>query len=144
MDRSSLKHFASLIAALAALITAIGAFYRKPPEIDAATAYDVLSKEVEKVSADAVQNHNDLVALHGFLEGYMRAKETPGAVDAGSMTVVVPVTPPVLPATKLAGWGGSGKPVASAAHVVSLPLPSPPPSPYKAPSFAAVKADRAD
>jgi hypothetical protein len=145
---SDLKHLAALVAALAALVTAIGALIHRPPEEDAKTAYDTLSKAVEKVSDDTTKNHDDIVGLHNFLEGYMRAKEVSNATDAGStaVTVIVPPTPPppVAPATKPAVWGGSGKPIASAApRVVALPPPSPSPSPYKAPSFAAVKADRA-
>ena len=140
---SNLKHVATLIAAVAALVTACASFYRKPPEEDAKTAYDTLSKELEKVSGDTSRNHDDVVALHNFLEGFMRAKEIP-VVDAGTPSAVAPLPAPVTPTSHTALWGGSAKPAASSRPaVVALPPPSPAPTMYRAPSFAAVKADHA-
>jgi hypothetical protein len=129
---ANLKHVAALIAAVAALVTSVSAFYRKPPEEDAKTAYETLSKAMEKVSADTVQNHEDLLAMHNFLEGYIRAREqgtTATVVDAGTV--------PAIAATPIVHL----KPVVSSAPP---PPMSPAPAPYKSLTFAAVKAAKAD
>lgn len=137
-----LKHLAALTAATAALVTSVAALIHRPPEDDAKTAYDTLSKELEKVSADTVRNHDDLVALHGFLEGYTRKDVT--LVDAGSPLAAGPQIP--APTAKL--QASSAKPALPTSAPTSkpaffaLPPASPPPSTYKAPTFAAVKADR--
>jgi hypothetical protein len=128
-ERTNLKHFAALIAAVAALLTAIGAFIHKPPEEDAKMAFDVLSKDMERLSAGTTQNHDDIVAMHNYLDGFIRARElgsTAVMVDAGI------------------------QPAAPVVHLKPIALSSPPPpvSPapviYKSITFAAVKAAKAD
>jgi len=128
-ERANLKHLAALIAAVAALLTAIGAFIHKPPEEDAKTAFDALSRDMEKLSAGTTQNHDDIVAMHNYLDGFIRARElgtTAVIVDAGKE--------PAAPVVHL-------KPIASSAPP---PPVSPAPAIYKSITFAAVKAAKAD
>ena len=60
-----LKHVATLIVALAGLITAIGAAVK--PETSARKSYDELSKGIEQISRDNERNHQELEQVRTYL-----------------------------------------------------------------------------
>jgi hypothetical protein len=92
--KSRIERVAIFISALAALATAIGAIYK--PEVSARKAYEEMSKGLEKVSKDSVQNHDDIVALRNYLDGYTKARElTPVTVTSASSPSLT-MGPPVI------------------------------------------------
>jgi hypothetical protein len=103
--RSRAERAAALFTALAALITALGAVYK--PEVSARRSYDEMSKGLEKLSKDAQQNHDDIVALRNYLDGYTKSRETtPVTVSntpssaAGAPAGLGPNTPVLIKPTR--------------------------------------------
>lgn len=83
---SILKGWATVIASLAALVTAISALLKPPQEPAAKAAYETLAVVVKENSEQNAKNHDDIENLRNFLEGYTRGNgSTPAAVvDAGA------------------------------------------------------------
>lgn len=96
---------AAFMTALAALLAAIGSWVHTPEEKGAEASYKVLSTQLEAASKSATQNHDDIVALSSFLEGYIRTQEGPRAISMVSAPVSSKVisphstTPVVAPAS---------------------------------------------
>lgn len=82
-DRSSdrIKSIATATAAVAALITALAAIFRPEDTTAARTSYDELSGRMKEISEANARNHDDLVALHAFLEGYLGSHGDRVALD---------------------------------------------------------------
>lgn len=84
-----LKHVATLIVAIAGLITAIGAAVK--PETSARKSYDELSKGIEQISRDNERNHQELEQVRTYLwashvDALQDAGVTPQeAKDAGAI-----------------------------------------------------------
>jgi len=85
----SLKSWTNIVATGAALIAGVAA-YAKPADKSAAKAsYEELKKAVEENAQNDKQNHEDIVALRNFLEGYFKGTGAPtaawtaGSADAG-------------------------------------------------------------
>jgi len=84
-----LKHVATLIVAIAGLITAIGAAMK--PETSARKSYDELSKGIEQISRDNERNHLELEQVRTYLwtahvDALQEAGVTPQeARDAGAL-----------------------------------------------------------
>lgn len=104
MDRDRLKHLGTIATALAAIVTALVALLREPQEPRAKTSYGVLSKKVEELQAAQRQQHDDAVALRGYLEGYLKslrdgqktlAESPPPAASTRRIAVMAPVNAPV-------------------------------------------------
>lgn len=86
---SELRGWAALAIALGGLTTALGAVIRKPPEEGARAAYLELTKSILDSQAAERQNHEDILALRGFVESYAKGHEVIVApVDAGAPQVV--------------------------------------------------------
>lgn len=71
-----LKNLAALVVAAAGLITSVGAFMHKPPEVAARAGYLELTTAILDVQAGTKANHDDLVALHAYLDGYVKSHES--------------------------------------------------------------------
>lgn len=118
-DHRRVKVWANVIATAAAI--AIGlAGALKPPDPVGKTSYDELKKAIEANESVAKQNHDDIMALRNYLDGYLRSS-VPVPVPmspSGSLSLVVPVK-----------MQKPARPGASASAVVVLPAPSAPPLP---------------
>lgn len=87
---------ATLLTALTGLVIAVGAAVK--PRDDSATreSYDTLAKAVQEISRENETQHDDLVALKAYLDGFVRASSSSGS--AGSLGLSkgdagVPTTP---------------------------------------------------
>jgi hypothetical protein len=58
-----------VIAAMAALVTALGAFFKPPDHSVTKTAYDTISVGMKQIADEQRLDHDDIVKLRGYLEG---------------------------------------------------------------------------
>lgn len=116
-----LKNLAALVVAAAGLITSVGAFMHKPPEVAARAGYLELTTAILDVQAGTKANHDDLVALHAYLDGYVKSHE--------SIVTPIPSGPVAVYPTYTAKPGESPGVVT---HVLSsapsAAMPPPPPA----------------
>lgn len=128
MDRERLKHVGAIATALAAIVTSLVALLRDPPEPRARASYDVLAKKVEELQASQKQQHDDNVALRGYIEGYLKSlregqkslAESPAPTTTGRAPASEPTAVKVIPPPP------------------SLPKPVPRPTLQAPPDFAAL------
>jgi len=146
----TLSSLGGLIAGVAGLITALTVMFRAPSP-GPKQAYELLSDDIKKLNAGVQQNHEDLIALSNWMDGYVRFAEhsyappanvnpmPPKPVTTGARTTPKTVKPDGAGVPDLAF---SAYPTSSAAPVNSTTLmPTPkPPAPAKAapPSGATV------
>lgn len=82
-----LKYLGTLVAATAALVTAFGAYFKPQDHSVNKASYEELTKVLKEVSDQAEKNHDDIVALRGYVEGTLASKPAPIPVleqDAGA------------------------------------------------------------
>jgi hypothetical protein len=65
-----LKSWANIIATTAALVTAVGALIRPQDQTATKNAYEQLKTSIEQTNQNVQSNHDDVVALHNYLQGY--------------------------------------------------------------------------
>jgi hypothetical protein len=68
-EQSSLRSWATLIASVAGLVTAIGAVFKPQDHTVTQESYEALSQEVHDLVDQQAAEHDDLVALRAYLEG---------------------------------------------------------------------------
>ena len=107
---SRLKSLGTLVAAVAALVTATGAYFKPQDHSVNKASYEELSKVIKDLSDESDKNHDDIVALRGYLEGVSR--------NSGPLPVTV----------HDAGTAGLPKDAGTAIAYVQLPPPGPLPS----------------
>lgn len=123
---SYLKGWAAIIAAFAALVTAISALLKPPQEPAAKAAYETLAVAVKENSEQAAKNHDDIEGLRAFLEGYTRGNgrtPDPTLTDAGT------VTPQASASSSSVRPTISARPVATASAVGAMGGGRSPPPP---------------
>ncbi len=64
-----MKQSASFMTHIVALLAAFGAFLKSCDHSVTKNAYEALSLNITKLSDQTQKNHDDLVALHGYLDG---------------------------------------------------------------------------
>ena len=74
--RDNVKHLTGLVIALSGLITAVAAFMHKPEETGARAGYLELTKAILDTQEITKKNQDDLLALHGYLDGYVKSHES--------------------------------------------------------------------
>jgi hypothetical protein len=120
------KSLTALVASVAGLLVSASAFYK--PRDDRATqhSYETLSQEMKTMSEENVRQHDDLVSLHAYLEGFVHAYESTykPKEDAGASPSATPTT------TVMAKLAAPGPPVLA-----------PRPRPLSPPTFAKVKGE---
>lgn len=124
------KASATLLTAITGLILAVAAVVK--PRDDSATreSYEVLSKAVQAISAENESQHDDLVALKAYVDGFVRGAGAP-KVEASSSPV------------------SSSSPASSSSVTIAVvhPPPSPKladkPKPVNPPTFREVR-EKAD
>lgn len=131
MNRERLKHVATIATAVAAIVTSLVALLREPREPRARASYDLLAKKVEELQAAQKQQHDDTVAMRGYVEGYLKS------LRDGQKNLAAP--PPAAPTST----GRSPASVPTAVAVIppppSLPKPKARPENLQAPpDFAAL------
>jgi len=120
------KGLASILVAAAAFITAMAAIFKPQDTTSTRNSYNELRTAVEQNTKENQQNHDDIVALHNYLDGYFKGEGTPislpplspTAVTSSSSTATAFLVP--LDRTKLHGSDGGLVPFT----VVAPPLPS--------------------
>jgi hypothetical protein len=135
-DHRRLKVWANAVATAAAIVIGLAGAL-KPPDPVGKTSYDELKKAIESNESAVKQNHEDIVALRNFLDGYLKSSiQVPVSTASGAASFVVPVK-----------IQKPSKPGASASAVVVLPAPSAPqlpkigtqPSAAKLPEYGDLK-----
>jgi len=89
--REKMRSTISLLTHIVALLAASGAFLKTCDHSVTKNAYDALSENIQKLADQQKQNHDDLVAIHGYLDGLARAPMTAPAESAMTMTLPPPV-----------------------------------------------------
>ena len=97
--KKDLSGYAALIVAVTGLVTV---FVHKPPEETARAGYVELSAIVLQMQQEAQESHDEVVALRGYVEGYVRQHEVletpvPTGSPAPSPQGAHPPTPPPAP-----------------------------------------------
>jgi hypothetical protein len=167
-----LRSVAALILASASLLATIGTFAKTCDHSVTENAYTTLSANIAQLAETQKQNHDDIVAMRGYLDGLARAPMTDIVADAGVPFPMPAGPPPKPPATKtskstvtplppevLQKWLASadaGFPddtqamllmAAPAAAPVAVPMPEPPevhptPTPIKQKPWADVASGK--
>lgn len=86
-----LRAYRDIILAIAALATAVGSWFRPTDTTATKNSFDWTSKQIEKLSADNVKSQQDLLALHNFLEGYIKGQSGFEKADGSSEGFVAPI-----------------------------------------------------
>jgi hypothetical protein len=58
------------LAAVIAVATAIGSWFRPQDNTATKASYDTLSQEVKQISDQTIKNHDDLIATKAYLDGF--------------------------------------------------------------------------
>jgi hypothetical protein len=137
-----LKGWAAIIAALAAMLTSVGSWYKPQDTSVEKTAYETLSTSISKLSDSEQKNHEDISNLRGYLDGISRA---PLLVPADTATSSPAPTPLPADAPHPAPHAAATSP--STSGPISFALSAPPvpavhaaPAPVAPPAFSAVAA----
>jgi len=77
------RSWTNIVATTAALAAGLAAFAKPPDHSAAKASYEELKKAVETNASNNKQNHEDIVALRNFLEGYVKGMAAPTASSAG-------------------------------------------------------------
>jgi hypothetical protein len=109
-----LKSIATIVASLAALVTALGAYFKPTDHSVTKSSYEELTSVLKGISDQVDKDHEDLTELRGYVEGVIAGKSIPA-------TVVQPVAG-ALPATS----ASVAKPAVSMTPTVIIQAPSRP------------------
>jgi hypothetical protein len=112
------KSMATLLTAMAALVAGLGAMFKPQDQTATKSSYEELRTSVKELAKAADDNHDDLMALRAYLDGYANA--TKG--------VTLPA-PTVSPPTPTAGASTVGAATSSSSTPVVALLRPPPPVP---------------
>lgn len=89
-----IRSMAALILACASLLATLGTFIKTCDHSVTENSYNTLSDSIKTLNENQQKNHDDLVALHGYLDGLTHAPlvapPIPPSVDAGATITVVP------------------------------------------------------
>lgn len=86
------RYWVGLIMALTTMMMS-GKAYFSPNEPSARKSYDLLAKALEAEAKSNAQNHDDLVALRAYLDGYIKSREAPHPLAIENKPVPVGLDP---------------------------------------------------
>lgn len=111
-----LKSWANIIATTAALLTAVAAVFKPQDQTVNRNTYEQLKASIESTNEDVKRNHDDMVVLHSYLQGYF----------AGSAMFVAPPVNSALPilSTTTSTSTSSKPPTIQSAPIISFSAPS--------------------
>jgi len=110
------------ITATAALLASVGALAKPQDHSVTKTAYDTLSSGIKEISDEQRRDHDDVVALRGYLEGLTREK----VILSPTVTTVTDVAKP--PESSHRRAGGARRP---AVAVMASPVVAQKPEPVQ-------------
>ncbi len=103
---SRLKSLGTLVAAMAALVAAIGSWFKPQDQSVNKASYEALSASMKDLSDQVDKDHDEIVALRGYTEGALRMVSAPassvsaaGTKDAGQSTVTLHAVGVIEPAS---------------------------------------------
>ena len=136
-----LRSWANIIATTTALLTAVVAIVKPQDQTVNRNTYEQLKTSIEQTNESVKQNHDDMVALHNYLQGYFAEKTTlvlPPLSSATSVPSAAPTTAASPPATSQRKYATTPTSTATAPITFSIPtgataLAYAPPAP--APAF---------
>lgn len=88
-----IKTLTTLVASLAALATAVAAFTRPPDTTASRNTYEELSQAMKEISVENVKNHDEIVALHAFIDGFLRSQDGRGPISGATSAEPAERTP---------------------------------------------------
>jgi len=134
-----LKGWATVIAALAALITAIGSWYKPQDTTVEKNAYETLSTSIAKLSDEEQKSHEDVANLRGYLDGISRAPLlVPADVEPTSSPSPSPMPSNAPHATTAATSPSTSGPITFAVTAPPVPTVHAAPAPVAPPAFDAI------
>lgn len=126
-----IKSWTNFIATTAALLAAVAGLLKPQDHTATKNSYEELRKAIELSNAESKKNHDDMTALHNYLEGYFSSNE--------SMKIPQLSQPSPSPQPSAVHPGGTGKkianphtitfgvsPTSGAPYAPSAPEPLPP------------------
>lgn len=123
-----MKASATLLTAVTGLVIAVGAAVK--PRDDSATreSYDTLAKSVQDIGRENETQHDDLVALKAYLDGFLRAS----SVNSGQWSVradagATPSAPSSAPSSPNAAAASAAPPLPASPKLADKPKPVTPP-----------------
>jgi hypothetical protein len=72
-----------VLLAVSALAASVASFFKPQDTTATKNSYEHTAKQIETLSAVSVQNHDDIIALRSFLEGYVRAQKPETKPESG-------------------------------------------------------------
>lgn len=145
---AKIKAWGLVVSAVGGLVTGVGGiiggvsgWFRQPQDNQPVKeAYEVLSEQIEKLNYGVQQNHEDIVALSNWLDGYVTfadksyapkksAVPIPSALATGRRPTPEPTATAVATAVASAGPGAGGDRDGDGVAAIqdALPAPEPPP-----------------
>ena len=145
---AKIKAWGLVVSAVGGLVTGVGGvigsmsgWFRQPQDNQPVRqAYEVLSEQIEKLNYGVQQNHEDVVALSNWLDGYVTfadksyapkksAVPIPSALATERRPATVPTATPTATAVASAGPGSGGDRDGDGVGAIqdALPVPEPPP-----------------
>ncbi len=97
------RYYVVLVVAASTMATSVTAYLR-PNETSARKGFDITTKALEEQSRAIDQNHDDMVALRAYVDGYVKAREgehTISVTGAESLSDKPRTPAPITPQTVL-------------------------------------------
>jgi len=139
------KGLASLLIAAAAFITAMAAIFKPQDKTDTKATYNELKAAVEQNSREDQQNHDDLIALRNYLDGYFKGEGRPIALppisSASSSSTATALLVPI-DRNRLHDAGTQIALVVPTASAPPLPTIRPVPTAQKLPDFDSLMKEK--
>ncbi len=107
-----IRSLAALVTSLAALVASAGAFAKSCDHSVTENSYNALSHGIQEVTAAEQRNHDDLMALHGYVDGLAHGGGLPSPARTGAET-----------GGGNAGAAAGASPLGSTNHPRTVPMP---------------------
>jgi hypothetical protein len=119
---SRLKASATLIVAITGLIAAIGSWFKPVDQSVNKESYETLANAIKEVSEQARENHDNNLALKGFVDGALgrTLNTTPLLAYSAPAASTTPTTPTLRPLSRI----GVTNSRTGGGSVISRPAPS--------------------
>jgi hypothetical protein len=134
-----LRSWANIIATTTALLTAVVAIVKPQDQTVSRNTYEQLKTSIEQTNESVKQNHDDMVALHNYLQGYF-AEKTTLVLPPLSSALPAPSASSVAPPATTSSRKYATAPTATASITFAIPtgataLAYVPAAPAAAPAF---------
>lgn len=85
-----LKTYKEIIVGVGALVAAVAGWFRPADVTATKNSFDWTASELERITNVTNQNHDDIVALHHYLEGYLKAQQLRQANEQQALQIPTP------------------------------------------------------